>query len=79
LYILHDEKGTPSDEKELSAEEVKCLVIDEVKKICHQGLVAFSGGKFLLRKNAIELLEYNSKASLYALINMNGECLNKNL
>lgn len=72
-------RDIPSAEKELSTDEVKHLVIDEVKKICNQGLVAFSGGEFLLRKDALELLEYNMKSGLYAFINTNGEILTPEL
>jgi len=73
-YCMTKKDISPA-EKELSTDEVKHLIIDEVKKICAQGLVAFSGGEFLLRKDAFELLEYNSGKELYAFINTNGEVL----
>jgi radical SAM protein with 4Fe4S-binding SPASM domain len=66
-------------EKELNTDEAKHLVLDEVKKICSNGAVAFSGGEFLLRKDALELLKYNSKLGLYSFINTNGKCLTRDL
>lgn len=64
---------------ELATDEAKHLVLDEVKRICPQGAVAFSGGEFLLRQDAMELLEYNRRLGLYSFINTNGKCLNRNL
>ncbi len=60
---------------ELGTEEVKTLVLDEVKKICPAGSVAFSGGEFLLRRDALELLEYNARIGLYSFVNTNGTLL----
>lgn len=70
---------SPPEAKELSTEEVKHCVLDEVKKICPQGLVAFSGGEFLLRKDALPLLHYSSRLGLYSFINTNGKCLDSAL
>lgn len=64
---------------ELGTEEVKIRVLDEVKKICPTGAVAFSGGEFLLRKDALELLEYNAKIGLYSFINTCGTLLTPEL
>lgn len=69
----------PPKEKQLDTEEAKHLVLDEVKKICPTGAVAFSGGEFLMRKDAMELLRYNSKLGLYSFVNTNGKCLTKDL
>jgi AdoMet-dependent heme synthase len=70
---------SPLEAKELSTEEVKHLVLDEVKKICPQGMVAFSGGEFLLRKDALQLLQYSSQIGLYSFVNTNGKCLDQAL
>ncbi|MFH1231932.1 MAG: radical SAM protein [Planctomycetota bacterium] len=64
---------------ELTTDEVKHFVLDEVRKICANGSVAFSGGEFLLRKDALELLEYNNRLGLYSFINTNGLCLTPKL
>jgi AdoMet-dependent heme synthase len=71
--------SVPTEAKELSTEEVKHLVLDEVKKICPQGLVAFSGGEFLLREDALPLLQYCSQLGLFSFINTNGKCLDRAL
>jgi len=80
-HSLQDNNGHSGfeEKQELSTEEAKHLVLDEVKKICPTGAVAFSGGEFLLRKDALELLQYNSKSGLYSFVNTNGKCLTKNL
>ncbi|MFA5795270.1 MAG: radical SAM protein [Candidatus Brocadiia bacterium] len=69
----------PQTEPELTTEEAKRLVLDEVKKACPNGAVAFSGGEFLLRKDALELLSYNAKLGLYSFVNTNGKFLNRDL
>jgi len=72
-------QDTSLKKNELTTDEAKYLVLDEVKRICPQGAVAFSGGEFLLRQDAMELLEYNRGLGLYSFINTNGKCLNRNL
>jgi radical SAM protein with 4Fe4S-binding SPASM domain len=60
---------------ELTTDEAKRCVIDEVRKVCPNGLVAFSGGEFLLRSDALELLAYNRQVGLDSFINTNGRSL----
>jgi radical SAM protein with 4Fe4S-binding SPASM domain len=62
-------------ETRLGTEEAKALVLDEVKEICPTGSVAFSGGEFLLRPDALELLEHNARNGLYSFVNTNGTLL----
>ncbi|MBU2614681.1 MAG: radical SAM protein [Elusimicrobia bacterium] len=62
---------------ELSTDEIKDLVIDEVKKYCPNAAIAFSGGEHLLRKDAFEILEYTAKQGLWSFINTNGKLLEK--
>jgi len=64
---------------ELSTDEIKHLVIDEVKKYCDNGAVAYSGGEHLLRKDALEILEYTGAAGLWSFINTNGSMLTSRL
>lgn len=63
----------------LSTEEAKTLVIDEVVKICPTGSIAFSGGEFLLRSDAFELLDYAASRKLYSFVNTNGTLLEPTL
>ena len=62
---------------ELTTDEAKHLVIDEVKKYSSKAAVAFSGGEFLLREDAHELLSYNADAGLWSFINTNGMLLDR--
>jgi len=66
-------------DSQLGTEEAKTLVLDEVKKICSEGSVAFSGGEFLLRGDALELLQYNASIGLYSFVNTNGTLLTPEL
>ncbi len=70
-YCMTRSNGTGAGE-ELDTREAKSLVLDEVRKICPSGSVAFSGGEFLLRKDALELLEYNAEIGLHSFVNTNG-------
>jgi len=63
--------------EELTTEEAKRCVLDEVRKICPQGLVAFSGGEFLLRDDALELLDYARGLGLYSFVNTSGRRLDR--
>ncbi|MCX5784787.1 MAG: radical SAM protein [Elusimicrobia bacterium] len=64
---------------ELSTDEIKRLVVDEVKKYCTHGAIAFSGGEHLLRKDALEILEYTAGAGLWSFINTSGSLLTADL
>ena len=66
-------------EGELSTEEAKRLVLDEVRKYTSKGCVAFSGGEFLLRPDAIPLLEYNTAIGQWSFVNTNGTLLDDRL
>ncbi len=50
----------------LSTDEAKTLVIDEIVKICPTGSIAFSGGEFLLRPDALDLLSHAAAHGLHA-------------
>jgi radical SAM protein with 4Fe4S-binding SPASM domain len=63
----------------LSTGEAKALVIDEVAKICPTGSVAFSGGEFLLRTDALDLLAHAAARGLHAFVNTNGLLLEPGL
>lgn len=62
---------------ELSTEEIKRLVIDEVRKYCSHPAMAFSGGEFLLRKDALELLAYTASLGMWSFINTNATLLDR--
>lgn len=66
----------PKD-SELSTEEIKHLIIDEVKRYCSNAAIAFSGGEHLLRDDALEILEYTARTGLCSFINTNGTLLTK--
>ena len=68
---------SPIRGNELSTDEIKRLIIDEVKKYSDDGAIAFSGGEHLLRDDALELLEYTAKAGLWSFINTNATLLDK--
>ncbi len=61
----------------LSTDEAKALVIDEVVKICPTGSMAFSGGEFLLRPDALDLLAHAAAGGLHSFVNTNGTLLEK--
>ena len=63
----------------LSTDEAKTLVIDEVVKICPTGSIAFSGGEFLLRPDALDLLAHTAAQGLHSFINTNGLLLEPGL
>lgn len=69
--------GLNPSQDELGTDEVKRLVIDEMRKYSSQAAIAFSGGEFLLREDAYELLAYNAAAGLWSFVNTNGTLLNK--
>jgi radical SAM protein with 4Fe4S-binding SPASM domain len=63
----------------LSTDEAKTLVIDEVFKICPTGSIAFSGGEFLLRTDALDLIAHAAALGLHSFINTNGLLLEPGL
>jgi len=62
---------------ELTTEEIKRLVIDEVKNYCSHPAMAFSGGEFLLREDALEILRYTAEKGMWSFINTNATKLDK--
>ncbi len=60
---------------EMSTEEAKTLVLDEVAAISSNAAAAFSGGEHLLRSDAYELLEYAAKLGIWSFVNTNGRLL----
>jgi radical SAM protein with 4Fe4S-binding SPASM domain len=60
---------------ELSTEEAKALVLDELPKVSPNAAVAFSGGEHLLRADAYELLAHAARRGLCSFINTNGRLL----
>jgi radical SAM protein with 4Fe4S-binding SPASM domain len=66
---------SPHEDLELTAEEAQKLVLDEVRKISSKVAVAFSGGEFLMREDALELLEYNTCLGQWSFINTCGSLL----
>lgn len=71
--------GSKPGGSELTTQEIKHLVIDEMKKYCSHPVMAFSGGEFLLRKDALEILAYTSRHGMWSFINTNATMLNKEL
>ena len=69
--------GSEQNGKELSTEEIKHLIIDEVKKYCSHAAIAYSGGESLLRDDIFEILEYTARSGLWSFINTNGTLLTK--
>ena len=67
----------PAIENELNTDEIKHLVLDEVKKYSSKSAVAFSGGEFMLRDDYGEILKYNASLGQWSFINTNGILLNK--
>jgi AdoMet-dependent heme synthase len=63
----------------LSTDEAKTLVIDEAAKICPTGSMAFSGGEFLLRTDALDLLAHAAAGGLHSFVNTNGKLLEPGL
>ncbi len=65
----------PSPGGELSTDEAKTLVLDELAKVSSNVAVAFSGGEHLLRADAYELLAYAARLGMWSFINTNGKLL----
>ena len=68
-------RESSADTAEMTTEEAKTLVLDEVAAISSNAAIAFSGGEHLLRPDAYELLEYAAKAGIWSFVNTNGRLL----
>ena len=60
---------------ELTTDEAKSLVLDELAKVSSNMAVAFSGGEHLMRADAYELLGYAAEKGLWSFVNTNGKLL----
>lgn len=60
---------------ELTTEEAKALVLDEMAKVSPNVAVAFSGGEHLLRPDAYELLAHAASRGIWSFVNTNGRLL----
>jgi len=69
------ERATPAQKQELSTDEAKRLVLDELKAICPKGAVSFSGGEILQRPDHLELIAHNARNGLYTFVNTSGSGL----
>ena len=68
-------RTTPPARAELSTDEAKRLVLDELKAICPKGAVSFSGGEILQRADHLELIAHNAQNGLYTFVNTSGSGL----
>ena len=66
-------------DNEMTLDEIKHLVIDELKKYSSKSAIAFSGGEFLLREDALDILSYNSSKNMWSYINTNGILVKRDL
>ncbi len=62
-------------EKELTTEQAKTLVLDELAALSSNAVVAFSGGEHLLRPDAYELLAHAAGRNMWSFVNTNGQLL----
>lgn len=62
----------PPARPELSTDEAKRLVLDEVKRICPNSAISFSGGEILQRPDHLELIEHNAHNGLHTFVNTSG-------
>lgn len=69
------ERAAPASRTELSTEEAKRLVLDELKELCPKGAVSFSGGEILQRADHLELIAHNARNGLYTFVNTSGSGL----
>ncbi len=65
----------PLSAPELSTDEAKALVLDELAKVSSNMAVAFSGGESLLRDDIYALLAHTASLGMYSFINTNGKIL----
>jgi radical SAM protein with 4Fe4S-binding SPASM domain len=73
-YCMARLSGPPAGH-ELSTEEAKTLVIDEIARVSTNAAVAFSGGEHLLRPDAFDLLAHAAERGLWSFVNTNGKVL----
>ncbi len=57
---------------ELTTDEAKRLVLDELRTIGPNGAVSFSGGEVLQRPDHLELIAHNARNGLYTFVNTSG-------
>jgi AdoMet-dependent heme synthase len=69
------ERATPPARAELSTDEAKRLVLDELKAFCPKGAVSFSGGEILQRADHLELIAHNAQNGLQTFVNTSGSGL----
>jgi AdoMet-dependent heme synthase len=68
-------QATSTARMELSTDEAKRLVLDELKVICPKGAVSFSGGEILQRADHLELIAHNARNGLHTFVNTSGSGL----
>jgi radical SAM protein with 4Fe4S-binding SPASM domain len=67
--------AAPARRPELSTDEAKHLVLDELRALCPNGAVSFSGGEILQRPDHLELIAHNARNGLYTFVNTSGSGL----
>ena len=65
-------RATPPARAELSTDEAKRLVLDELKAVYPKGAVSFSGGEILQRADHLELIAHNARNGLHTFVNTSG-------
>ncbi len=65
-------RAAPPARPELSTDEAKRLVLDEMRALCPRGAVSFSGGEILQRADHLELIAHNAANGLYTFVNTSG-------
>jgi radical SAM protein with 4Fe4S-binding SPASM domain len=68
-------RSAPPTRTELSTDEAKHLVLDELKLVCPNGAVSFSGGEILQRTDHLELIAHNAQNGLHSFVNTSGQGL----
>jgi radical SAM protein with 4Fe4S-binding SPASM domain len=68
-------RETPAAGAELTTDEAKRLVLDEVRKYSARAAVAFSGGEFLTRPDALDLVAHNAGLGQWSFVNTCGTLL----
>ena len=68
-------RSEPPLRPELSTDEAKRLVLDELPRICPNGAVSFSGGEVLQRPDHLELIAHNARNGLHTFVNTSGSGL----